>query len=138
MPPEQRFSSSWTTDTVFNRTSADPACRLLDSLLDNDLLLLRINSALRRLRRNRYNGFAGRQRRREVMECAVVCKHRAFPAIHHHSGPSLGVSLSKNCGAVFFPPPRLFSRRLVGLPYPVICAFPEAGNRDIRGVYFLV
>ncbi len=60
MPPEQRFSSSWTTDTVFNRTRGDPECRLLDSLLDKDLLLLRINSALRRLRRHRDDSFAGR------------------------------------------------------------------------------
>src|ERR1700681_2285768 len=41
------------------------------SLLDNDLLLLRIHPALRRLRGHRNYSFSGRQRRREVMETAV-------------------------------------------------------------------
>src|SRR5580700_7951863 len=54
------------------------------TLLNNDLLLLRIHSTLRRLRCHCNHSFASRQRWREVMERAVIRHHWNFPSIHHH------------------------------------------------------
>ena len=56
--------------SVLAKSTPPSTCWILP-LLNNDLLLLRIYSALRRLRRYSDHGFSGGQRRREVMETAV-------------------------------------------------------------------
>src|SRR5258708_4757430 len=57
------------TETLYLKLALIP--RRLPPLLNNDLLLLRVHTALRSLSRNRNHGFPGRQRRREVMETAI-------------------------------------------------------------------
>src|ERR1035438_2748751 len=136
------------TATCPDRKSPAPNGRTLNvaatTLLHNDLLLLRIHSALRRLGRHRNHGFSGGQRRREVMETAICIYHWHFAAIHHDPSPVLGLArhldhvpmlyeriqfefdglgllaLGNDGEAVFLALHRFFPGRVIRLHHPVI------------------
>src|ERR1700674_5104322 len=61
-------------------------------LLNDDFLLLRVHSALGRLRRNCDHSLARGQWRRKVMERAFRSNHRHFPPVHHYPRSNLGLS----------------------------------------------
>src|ERR1700686_1773197 len=132
------------------------------ALLNNDLLLLRVHPALRRLGRYRDYGLSGRQRRREVMEPAVRVYHRNFTAIYHDPRPGLGLACPFNYmavlnegiqfksdrlsllafgndrEAVLLTLHRLFPRRVIGLDHPVISAFSQARDGYRSCINFLI
>src|SRR5205807_7344054 len=59
-------------------------------LLNHNLLLLGIDSALRILCGHSNYALSRRQRRSEVVKAAVIGYHRHFPAIHHDPGARFG------------------------------------------------
>src|SRR5215472_3170166 len=61
----------------------------LETSLNHNLLLLRIYTTRRGLRRYRNHSFTRGQGRREVMELPRCGHHRDFAAIDHHAGSSL-------------------------------------------------
>src|ERR1700728_2736949 len=154
------------TATCSDRKSLTPHGGTLNvaatTLLDNDLLLLRIHSALRRLCRHRNHGFSGGQRRREVMETAICVYHWHFAAIYHDPSPvlrlarhldhvpmlyeriefefdGLGLLTLGNDGeAVFLALHRFFPCGVIRLHHPVIGAFAEAGDRYRCCINFLI
>src|ERR1039457_2876022 len=81
------------TESSLPQRSCPQVC-LPTTLLDNDLLLLRIDPALRRLGRHRNHGFSGGQRGCEVMETAVRAEHRNLTAIDHD--PRSGLCLARH------------------------------------------
>src|ERR1700722_13503209 len=159
--PEPKVLSCWTEPHFCLPTyfAAEPN---RTHLLNDDLLLLRINPTLRRLRSYRNYSFTECQGRRKVMERSILRNHGDFPSIHHHSGPDLGLSrhfndvtmldegiefqvdglrlfsFGNNGETVFLALHRLFPRRFVGLDSPVIRSFAQARNRDIRSVHSFI
>src|SRR5208337_3290794 len=74
------------------------ACTL--PLLNDDLLLLGIHTALRRLRSDRDYGFSGGQGWSEVMELPVRAYDGNLAAIHHDASPALRLPRHLNYVAV--------------------------------------
>src|SRR6202050_1176704 len=130
--------------------------------LNNDLLLLRVHSALRRLSRHCNHRFPCRQRWCEVMERPVGRKHRNLPSIHHYPCSHLSLpshfnnmsvlnkrvqvqlngfrlrSLGNYGETVFLALHRYFPRRIIGLYGPVVCPFAQACNGNIGCIYLSV
>src|ERR1700678_810819 len=69
--------------------SCPEPCFLISSLLNNDLLLLRVHSTVGRLCGHRNHRFPRRQRRREVMERPVGRHHRNSPTLRTTVPPSI-------------------------------------------------
>src|SRR5438270_7017773 len=132
------------------------------NLLDDHLLLLCIYPTTRVLCSDRNHAFAHLQRRREVMEAAVISQQRHLPPIHHHPRSNFGLpchfdhmpvlnewvqlqahrlavfSLGDDGEAVLLALHRLFSILIVRLDRPIIRSLAQSRNLNLRGGHSLV
>src|SRR5579859_5395880 len=136
--------------------------RASSSLLNHYFLLACVHPALGILRRHRDQVFPVRQRRREIMEGAVIGDDRHFFAVHHDAGPRLGFArdlnhvpmLDKriqvqrkvyfflrpgnNGKAVLLAFHRLLAIRIIRLDRPIIGADRQAGHHHTWRLHLAV
>src|SRR5208283_878899 len=126
-------------------------------LLDHDLFLVGIYTTFGILRRDRDQVFSVRQRRREIVEAAIVADDRHFLAIHHDAGSRLGFAgdlnhvsvlnqgieferqiyfflrLDDDGKAILFAFHRFLPRRIVRLDGPIVSAHGQSRHNHARG-----